>query len=225
MKRSLVCMLLTGGFMLPAFYAQAVSPPSKIPLHAAIKDAVYPGWVFIIPDKEKIETLVSRPSESIYWRHAVDKAASEAGCRAEFFDKRKCVHILSQNPKQNSDAAEEKEQLSENEAPRVSDAPPVSEITPVKKPVQISEEAKTPPPELPHWLLNEGSLRLQLQSWAKKAGYQVIWNTSADLEMQASAEFSGTFTSAVAQLFEGLRKEGFPFYVTLYSNKVLEVTE
>ena len=43
--------------------------------------------------------------------------------------------------------------------------------------------------------------------------------------MQASSEFSGSFAEAVTQLFDGLRREGFPFYVTLYSNKVLEVTE
>ena len=43
--------------------------------------------------------------------------------------------------------------------------------------------------------------------------------------MQASSEFTGSFTEAVTQLFDGLRREGFPFYVTLYSNKVLEVTE
>ena len=43
--------------------------------------------------------------------------------------------------------------------------------------------------------------------------------------MQTSSGFAGSFTEAVTQLFDGLRREGFPFYVTLYSNKVLEVTE
>ena len=226
MKRSLVCILLTGGFMLPAMYAQAVSPPSKVPLHTVIKGAVHPGWVFIIPDKTKAQAMVSLPSEDSYWRHAVDKAANEAGCRAEFFDKRKCVHILTMELEKKSSAAEANVPP-ESTPPIAPASPPVPELKQATPPVQTQEQVKTfpPVPEVLHWNLHEGSLRHQLQNWAKKAGYQVIWNTSADLEMQASSEFSGSFTDAVTQLFDGLRREGFPFYVTLYSNKVLEVTE
>lgn len=227
MKRSLVCILLTGGFMLPALYAQAVPTPSKVPLHAAIKEVVHPGWVFIIPDKTKAQTMVTFPSEESYWRHAVDKAASEAGCRAEFFDKRKCVHILTLELKKKSPAAEASKKAPESTPPTASAPPSVPELKQATPPVQTQEQVKTfpPVPEVLHWNLHEGSLRHQLQSWAKKAGYQVIWNTSSDLEMQAFTEFSGSFAEAVTQLFDGLRREGFPFYVTLYSNKVLEVTE
>ena len=227
MKRSLVCILLTGGFMLPALYAQAVPTPSKVPLHAAIKEVVHPGWVFVIPDKTKAQTMVTFPSEESYWRHAVDKAASEAGCRAEFFDKRKCVHILTLELKKKSPAVEASKKPPESPPPTASASSPVPELKQATPPVLTQEQVKTSPPapEVPHWNLHEGSLHHQLQIWAKKAGYQVIWNSSSDLEMQTSSGFAGSFIEAVTQLFDGLRREGFPFYVTLYSNKVLEVTE
>ena len=227
MKRSLVCILLTGGFMLPALYAQAMSPPSKVPLHTAIKETVHPGWVFIIPDKTKAQAMVSPPSEDTYWRHAVDKAASEAGCRAEFFDKRRCVHILTVELEKKSSVTEANTKPPENAPPIASASPPVPELKQATPPVLTQEQVKTSPPapEVPHWNLHEGSLHHQLQIWAKKAGYQVIWNSSSDLEMQTSSGFAGSFIEAVTQLFDGLRREGFPFYVTLYSNKVLEVTE
>ena len=82
------------------------------------------------------------------------------------------------------------------------------------------------PVSLPEWPLSQGSLRTQLDVWASRASWQLIWNADTDLDMQASASFRGNFVAAVTQLFEGLHAAGFPLRATFYpSNNVLEVSD
>lgn len=82
------------------------------------------------------------------------------------------------------------------------------------------------PVSLPEWHLSQGSLRTQLDVWASRASWQLIWNADTDLDMQASASFRGNFVAAVTQLFEGLHAAGFPLRATFYpSNNVLEVSD
>jgi len=74
------------------------------------------------------------------------------------------------------------------------------------------------------WNLVPGSLRGQLETWAYRAGYQLIWKAQNDLEMQTKASFRGDFLSAVKSLFVGLYAHGNLLRATLYEdNKVLEV--
>lgn len=71
-----------------------------------------------------------------------------------------------------------------------------------------------------------GSLQNQLDSWAERAGYQLVWKSSSDLDMEAHASFKGTFVGVIQQLFTGLHKSGHPLRVTLYqNNNVIEVSE
>ena len=82
------------------------------------------------------------------------------------------------------------------------------------------------PVSLPEWHLSQGSLRTQLDVWASRASWQLIWNADTDLDMQSSASFRGNFVAAVTQLFEGLHAAGFPLRATFYpSNNVLEVSD
>lgn len=77
---------------------------------------------------------------------------------------------------------------------------------------------------VPYWKLVPGSLRNQLQSWAAMAGYQLVWDTDADLDMRSSATFYGDFPQAISQLFDGLHETGHALTATLYQgNNVLEV--
>ena len=79
---------------------------------------------------------------------------------------------------------------------------------------------------LPEWQLSQGSLRTQLDVWASRASYQLVWNADTDLDMQSRATFRGNFVAAITQLFEGLHAAGFPLRATLYpSNSVLEVSD
>ena len=82
------------------------------------------------------------------------------------------------------------------------------------------------PVSLPEWRLSQGSLRTQLDVWANRASWQLIWNADTDLDMQSRATFRGNFVAAVTQLFEGLHAAGFPLRATFYpSNNVLEVSD
>ena len=82
------------------------------------------------------------------------------------------------------------------------------------------------PVSLPEWHLSQGSLRTQLDVWASRASWQLIWNADTDLDMQSRATFRGNFVAAVTQLFEGLHAAGFPLRATFYpSNNVLEVSD
>ena len=77
---------------------------------------------------------------------------------------------------------------------------------------------------VPAWRLSPGSLRNQLQSWSAKAGYQLVWKTDLDLDMNASATFYGDITEALSQLFDGLHNTGHALTVTIYKgNHVIEV--
>ena len=67
---------------------------------------------------------------------------------------------------------------------------------------------------------------MQLDVWADRASYQLVWNADTDLDMQSRATFRGNFVAAVTQLFEGLHAAGFPLRATLYpANNVLEVSD
>lgn len=74
------------------------------------------------------------------------------------------------------------------------------------------------------WSLEQGSLYAQLDKWAKKGGYQLIWKSEHDLQMKSDAIFTGTLFKSTQALFDGLAKLGHSFTVTFYQgNKVMEV--
>ena len=76
------------------------------------------------------------------------------------------------------------------------------------------------------WTINKGSLQAQLESWANRAQYHVIWRAAHDFDLEAMATFEGDFVAAIKQLFLGLHRSGNALRVTVYqSNKVVEVAE
>ena len=120
----------------------------------------------------------------------------------------------------NDAAAQTKSAAAAPETPPA-DAPKI-EATPV--PVTSPAVTIVAEPMLPEWLITPGSLHTQLESWTKQAGYQLVWSTDTDLDMQSRASFRGNFVGAVTQLFEGLHSAGFPLRATIYqANNVLEV--
>lgn len=75
------------------------------------------------------------------------------------------------------------------------------------------------------WALEPGSLRVQVAAWCARGGYQLVWKAGHDYGMESHAHFQGEFIDAVKQLFAGLQQSGLGLRVTLYNNKVMEVTE
>lgn len=122
----------------------------------------------------------------------------------------------------NDAAAQTKSAAAAPETPPA-DAPKI-EATPV--PATSHAVTIVAEPMLPEWLLTPGSLHVQLEGWAGRAGYQLVWNADTDLDMQSRASFRGNFVAAITQLFEGLHAAGFPLRATLYpANNVLEVSD
>ena len=104
------------------------------------------------------------------------------------------------------------------------DAPKIeaTSVPPASPAVTIVAE----PVSLPEWHLSQGSLRTQLDVWANRASWQLVWNADTDLDMQSRATCRGNFVAAVTQLFEGLHAAGFPLRAIFYpANSVLEVSD
>ena len=91
---------------------------------------------------------------------------------------------------------------------------------------QVSQPSAPPVLPIPKWDVAPGSLRFQLEHWAMRAHYQLIWKAQHDFDLEARAGFEGDFETAIKNLFAGLHRSGHALRVTLYrGNNVLEVAE
>ncbi len=82
------------------------------------------------------------------------------------------------------------EKLPESEPARMAEGP-----APVVSATQLTEEL---------WIAASGRLlRDVLKEWGDRAGWTVVWQSSHEYPLDASATFSGDFTAAAVQLFEG----------------------
>lgn len=75
-----------------------------------------------------------------------------------------------------------------------------------------------------------GTLRTELQRWAERAGWTLIWNAKkgpdeVNYGLPAPVEFEGTFDQAVAAWIKRYEKAKIPLYVDIQqSQKVVHVT-
>jgi len=91
---------------------------------------------------------------------------------------------------------------------------------------QAAQPSVPPVLPTPKWDVAPGSLRSQLEHWAMRAHYQLIWKAQHDFDLEARAGFEGDFETAIKTLFAGLHRSGHALRVTLYrGNNVLEVSE
>ena len=131
---------------------------------------------------------------NIPWKASIEAAAKEAGCQVEIAESSKVVFITLETGKQ----------------PAAESSPAV--VSSMEQPVEQV------------WEIAQGSLRSQLGRSTQAAGYQLIWDTDTDLDMQACANFYGDFPAAISQLFAGLHEAGHALTATIYrGNNVLEV--
>lgn len=76
------------------------------------------------------------------------------------------------------------------------------------------------------WTLSPGSLHDQVEAWALRAGWKLVWQADTDLAMEARADFAGSFPEVVRALFEGLHENGAPYQARLFhGNRVLQVED
>lgn len=112
-------------------------------------------------------------------------------------------------------------------------APPLSPSKPVvAAPVPVKTQAIPAQAERPLrqvWTAEPGStLRESVESWAKRANWQVIWRAEGlDYPIEARLSFEGSFTDAIGELFPLYDRAPRPFYVDVSppSQKLIEVVE
>ena len=233
---------------------KAPTPPSSpkgshasdgkmMPIITAVRTIIPVGWQYSIQGTELRQAQVPYPN-NIPWRKALMDIATATDSSVTVDGNAKLVSftpkgmqpvpataqipvtapVLPESPAVasalNDAAAQTKSAAAAPETPPA-DAPKI-EATPV--PATSSAVTIVAEPMLPEWLITPGSLHTQLESWTKQAGYQLVWSTDTDLDMQSRASFRGNFVGAVTQLFEGLHSAGFPLRATIYqANNVLEV--
>lgn len=215
------------------------SANATIPLITAVRTIIPVGWQYHVHGSELRAAVVPYP-RNVAWRRALMDLATATDSQVFIDGKGKVVTFT---PKGMQAPSPESASAARSESPVVAKAlheagaetsvaapapaaGPESQIA--ASPVPASTPAVTivAEPMLPEWQLTPGSLHVQLEGWAGRASYQLVWNADTDLDMQSRASFRGNFVAAITQLFEGLHAAGFPLRATLYpANNVLEVSD
>ena len=221
------------------------SDGKMMPIITAVRTVIPVGWQYRVEGTELRQTHVTYP-RNVAWRIALTDIATATDSSVTIDGNAKLVSftpkgmqpvpataqppvvapVTPESPAVtsalNDAAAQTKSAAAAPETPPA-DAPKI-EATPV--PATSPAVTIVAEPMLPEWLLTSGSLHVQLEGWAGRAGYQLVWNADTDLDMQSRASFRGNFVAAITQLFEGLHAAGFPLRATLYpANNVLEVSD
>ena len=77
------------------------------------------------------------------------------------------------------------------------------------------------------WAVIKGAyLKATLEGWTREAGWDLIWDSSIDYQLGASAAFHEDFESAVTHLIDTIYIDNPEIVATLYrGNKVLRIEE
>ena len=222
----------------PTAHKEKTSGNSRMmPIITAVRTVIPVKWQYRIQGTELRQKQVPYP-KNVPWRRAIMDMATATDSTVDINAKARLVTFMPKGMS-SAPALANSTAPSQPESPVVATASEAASATP-----KTSEKPATPkveaapipaspgvtivaePVSLPEWRLSQGSLRTQLDVWANRASYQLVWNADPDLDMQSRATFRGNFVAAVTQLFEGLHAAGFPLRATFYpSNNVLEVSD
>lgn len=118
--------------------------------------------------------------------------------------------------------------------PAASTSPAAQPAVPAAKPEpkEITIKAATPAAVIepvqpaPTWILTAGNtVGHELQAWAKKAGWKVVWNMSKDWSVPASTAFPGDFKAAASGVIQTLAANGALVRAQFFDgNKTMVVT-
>lgn len=224
--------------------ARASGDSRMMPIITAVRTVIPVKWQYSIQGTELRQKQVPYP-KNVPWRKALMDMATATDSTVDINAKAKLVTFTPKGTPSapalaNSTAPSQPESplvataladaaATSKSAPATTNtletpATPQVEAAPIPASPAVTIVAE--PVSLPEWRLSQGSLRTQLDVWANRASWQLIWNADTDLDMQSRATFRGNFIAAVTQLFEGLHAAGFPLRATFYpSNNVLEVSD
>lgn len=229
----------------PTAHKEKTSGDSRMmPIITAVRTVIPVKWQYSIQGTELRQKQVPYP-KNIPWRKALMDMATATDSTVDINAKARLVTFTPKGTPSapalaNSTAPSQPESplvataladaaATSKSAPATTNtletpATPQVEAAPIPASPAVTIVAE--PVSLPEWHLSQGSLRTQLDVWASRASWQLIWNADTDLDMQSRATFRGNFVAAVTQLFEGLHAAGFPLRATFYpSNNVLEVSD
>lgn len=101
--------------------------------------------------------------------------------------------------------------IAANSAPPLLTSSPANADTPIK--LAATAEARPSPgaviaPQLQFELRAGQSLEIQLQQWAKRAGWTLSWNTPDDWIVPGDQTFGSDFVRAAQDVFENLGRNG-----------------
>lgn len=224
--------------------SRASGDSRMMPIITAVRTVIPVKWQYSIQGTELRQKQVPYP-KNVPWRKALMDMATATDSTVDINAKAKLVTFTPKGTPSapalaNSTAPSQPESplvataladaaATSKSAPATTNtletpATPQVEAAPIPASPAVTIVAE--PVSLPEWRLSQGSLRTQLDVWANRASYQLVWNADPDLDMQSRATFRGNFIAAVTQLFEGLHAAGFPLRATFYpSNNVLEVSD
>lgn len=235
-------------------YAEPVAGTSTR-LANGVLSSLPPSWRYTIPQADRRSVRVSKP-DNLSWRERIQNMAEQAGCAASFDEAARRVTIIAYDDAPEPAVAPVVPSSTARlflpaspalaalpRSPEPSSASVVTPSTPAAVSSALQDVSELPPlmaepdnisilaspPSTEHgeqWVVNPGSLFTQLTSWCDRAGYQLVWKASHDLDMEAHAIFRGSFTEVIGRLFQGLHKSGNALRVTLYTaNSVMEISE
>lgn len=77
------------------------------------------------------------------------------------------------------------------------------------------------------WSVSVGdkSVRSLLERWTKSDGYQLVWEISVDLELNANATMTGSFEDALSSVLASLKNSDYPIEAMIYDNKVVRMVK
>jgi hypothetical protein len=196
------------------------SKGSGLPFRTAIPLIIPKGWKADFGDELLPHRLVSW-GEGTSWGEVLRQICREIGAVAEIRWSEKRVRLWVQAPSLRPVALPESLPAPQAAPAEVADA--LNSITPPAAP-------SLPPlpiePARPTWRIEPGSLKGQLEAWAQDAGYQVVWHSRNDWQVQAGASITGTLEDAVRVVVESLHRGGAPLRACIYTgNRVVEIRE
>ena len=226
--------------------SKASGASRRMPIITAVRTLIPVKWQYSIQGTELRQKQVPYP-KNIPWRRALMDMATATDSTVDINAKARLVTftpkgtpsapattqsavaapVSSESPVVATALADAAATSTSAPATTNTPAPPATpKVEATSIPASPAVTIVAEPVSLPEWHLSQGSLRTQLDVWASRASWQLIWNADTDLDMQSSASFRGNFVAAVTQLFEGLHAAGFPLRATFYpSNNVLEVSD
>lgn len=112
-----------------------------------------------------------------------------------------------------------------NEAMPAAAAPaaPAPSSAPAATAAPIAAQAGNTPASTWRVEIADMNVRRVIERWSRSAGMQVIYEASKDVDVGATAAFSGTYEHALQQLLSAIETSEMPLRACLYANAVARV--